>query len=116
MASSQRKGEPIHVRLSRKTEELLSLEARRLGVGKSTLVAQYAEEALRMRLFPGIVFTGPEHGRRASVPGTGLDVWQIVSLVRDFGSAEAVLTEYSNLNQHALDLAEAYAREFPEEV
>jgi uncharacterized protein (DUF433 family) len=116
MASSSRKGEPIHVRLSQRSEEILNLEARRLGVGRSTLVARYTEEALRMRLFPGIIFTGPEHARRATVLGTGLDVWEIVSLRRDFDSREKLTSEYENLDTRALDLADGYAREFPDEI
>jgi hypothetical protein len=43
----------------------LELEAERAGIPKTRMLERLAEEALRMRRFPGIVFRGPEHRWRA---------------------------------------------------
>lgn len=71
-------------------------------------------EAIKMRRFPGITFRGPEQDRRASVAGTGLDVWEVIEMYRDMG--RELLLESSNLSERRLDLALAYYREHPEEV
>jgi hypothetical protein len=75
-----KKGRPLSIRLGRDFEELLELEAKRAGIPKTRMLERLADEALRMRRFPGIVFRGPEHRRRASVAGTGMDVWEVVML------------------------------------
>lgn len=66
-------------------------------------------------MFPDIAFAGPEWSRRATVVGTGWDVWQIVVAVRDFGSAEG-LTEVFNLTEREVRAALSYAERFPEEI
>ncbi len=47
-----------------------------------------------MRRYPGIAFRGDDHRRRAWVLGTALDVWEIVALLRDFGSEGELGQEY----------------------
>jgi uncharacterized protein (DUF433 family) len=79
-------------------------------------VEELAEEAAKARLFPGIAFRGPEP-RRAWLIGTGLDVWEIVELHRDYGADGARLAEdHPALDERSLRLALAYAERFPEEV
>ncbi len=67
-----------------------------------------------MRVFPGIAFRG-DSPRRAWVIGTGLDVWQIVEALRDFGSLDRLVAE-SDLDEAVARLAVAYHERFPEEV
>ena len=72
------KSAPFSMRLSKRMEALVDVEARRTGRSKGAIVEALAEEALRMRLFPGIAFKGADWERRAWIIGTALDVWQIV--------------------------------------
>jgi uncharacterized protein (DUF433 family) len=109
-----RKGRPLSIRLGRDFEELLELEAGRAGVPKARMLETLAEEALRMRRFPGIVFRGPEHRRRASVAGTGMDVWEILMLHEAEGRER--LLETHPVTERQLDAALAYYREYPEEI
>ena len=44
-----------------------------------------AEEAARAERHPGIAFRGTEGSRRAWVPGTALDVWEIVAGYEEMG-------------------------------
>ena len=74
-----------------------------------------ADEALRMRLFPGIAFRGADWERRAWVIGTALDVWQIVEAYRDIGSVERMAAEGA-ASERQIRLALAYYERFPEEV
>ena len=82
------KSAPFSMRLSKRMEALVDQEATRTGRSKGAIVEALAEEALRMRLFPGIAFRGVDWERRAWVIGTALDVWQIVDAHRDIGSIE----------------------------
>jgi len=74
-----------------------------------------AEEAAKTRLFPGIGFRG--RPRRAWAIGSGLDVWEVVELVRSYGGKEgSLLADHPSLGVRALRMARAYAERFPEEV
>jgi uncharacterized protein (DUF433 family) len=90
-------------------------EAERTRRSKGAVVESLAEEAMRMRRFPGIAFREEDWNRRAWVIGTGLDVWEVIALVRSFGSPEAVIPHY-HLSEGQVATALAYHREFPEEV
>lgn len=109
------KSAPFSMRLSKKMERLVELEAARTGRSKGAVVEALAEEALRMRLFPGIAFRGIDWDRRAWVIGTALDVWQIVDAYRDTGSVERML-EGGNASGRSINLALAYYERFPEEI
>jgi uncharacterized protein (DUF433 family) len=110
------KGQAISVRLSEPVELLVREEAERSGRSRSQVVEELADEAARLRLYPGIGFRGPQP-RRAYVVGSGLDVWQIVELLEEYGhDLQALLDDHPLLNQRALALARAYAERFPEEI
>lgn len=78
-------------------------------------MTQFAEEALKTRLFPGIAFRGQDAERRPWVIGTALDVWQIIRAWQDHPSFE-VLVESSDLTERQARLALAYYDNFPEEI
>src|SRR5438034_480770 len=110
------KGQPISVRLSEPVELLVSEEAERTGRSRGQVVEELADEAARLRLYPGIAFRGPEP-RRAYVLGSGLDVWQIVELLKEYGDEhDALLVDHPLLDERALALARAYAERFPDEI
>jgi hypothetical protein len=103
------------MRLSEGMERLVETEARRTGRSKGAIVEALAEEALRMRLFPGIAFRGTDWERRAWVIGTALDVWQIVDAHRDIGSVQT-MAEGGAASERQIRLALAYFEYFPEEI
>jgi hypothetical protein len=69
------KSTPFSMRISKGLEEFVEREARRTGRSKGAVVEALADEALRMRLFPGIAFRGADWERRPWVIGTASDVW-----------------------------------------
>ena len=109
------KGQPFSVRLDEQTERLVEAEARRTRRSKSAIVEALTEEAARCRRFPGIGFRGDDARRRAWVIGSGLDVWEIVQMWEDFGSAEALCAE-THITSPQLRIALAYRDAYPDEV
>ncbi len=109
------KSAPFSMRLSKRLEALVDREARRTGRSRGAIVEALADEALRMRLFPGIAFRGADWERRAWVMGTALDVWQIVDAHRDIGSVQR-MAEGAAAGGRQIRLALDYYERFPEEI
>lgn len=109
------KGQPFSVRLEDETEKLVDAEARRTRRSKSAIVEAFTEETARTRRFPGIAFRGEDARRRAWMIGSGLDVWEIIQMLEDFGSAEALVAE-TQLSPAHVRLAVAYRDSYPTEI
>lgn len=109
------KGQPFSVRLDEQTERLVEAEARRTRRSKSAVVEALTEEAARCRRFPGVGFRGDDARRRAWVIGSGLDVWEIIHMLEDFGSPEALLAG-THVTPAQLRIAVAYRDAYPEEI
>lgn len=106
---------PFSIRLGPTANTLVAEEARRAGRSRSAVVEELAEEAAKVRLFPGIGFRG--RPRRAWVIGSGLDVWEIVDLLHSYeGDAEKLRENHPLVSDRGLRLARAYAERFPEEI
>lgn len=103
------------MRLSRVTDELITLEAKRTRRSKGAVVESLAEEALRTRRFPGITFRGDDWNRRPWVIGTALDVWEIVAATRSFDSPQAA-AKATDVSEPHIRLALAYYQAFPQEI
>ena len=79
------------------------------------MVEELAEEAAKARLFPGVAFRGSP--RRAWVIGSGLDVWEILELLRSYaGDERQVLAGHPLLGERHVRLARAYGERFPDEI
>ena len=116
MSAQKQKSQPFSIRLSRATDLLVSEEMNRTGRSRSAVVEDLAEEAAKMRIFPGIGFRGPEP-RRAWVMGTGLDVWEIVEMYQDYqGDVAALVEDHGLLSERAIKLALVYAERCPDEI
>jgi uncharacterized protein (DUF433 family) len=109
------KGQPFSVRLDERTEKLIDAEARRTRRTKSAVVEAFTEETARTRRFPGIAFRGDDARRRAWVIGTGLDVWEIIHALQDFGSPDAMIADMAVTPVH-VRLAIAYRDAYPDEI
>lgn len=115
MSRRARKADPFSIRLRAEDDRFVDEESRRLQRSRGSLVEAYAAESIRTRRFPGIAFRGDDYRRRAWVLGTGLDVWEIVALLRDFGSERKLAREY-DLTPGQIRIALAYTREFADEI
>ena len=110
-----RKSRPFSIRLSQTTDRFVAAEAQRTRRSKGAIVEALTEEAARMRRFPGIAFRGEDAMREAWVIGTGLDVWELIEMLHDYGSAERLVAE-ADMPERAIELARAYRESYPEEV
>jgi len=71
---------------------------------------------LRMQRFPGIVFVEGPAGRRAHLAGTGLDVWEVIGLLREYQTVAKLHEGFPQLSPTAIQVARAYAEAYPDET
>ena len=94
---------------------LVTEEVRRSGRPRSAVVEELAEEAAKARLHPGIAFRG--RPRRAWAIGSGLDVWEIIDLLRSYGGDEEQLrANHPLLDARHVRAARVYAERFSDEI
>jgi uncharacterized protein (DUF433 family) len=109
------KGQPFSVRLEDATGRVVEAEARRTRRSKSSVVEAFVEETARTRRFPGVAFRGDDARRRAWVIGSGLDVWEIMHMLEDFGSPDRLVAD-TNVSLAQARLAVAYRDAYPDEI
>ena len=103
----------IPVQTAREIEEL----GAESGAEFSAIANQLLDEAVRMRRCPGIVFSAGPSGRRATVAGTGVDVWEVVATHQSLAHDERRLrAAYHWLTEAQLRAALAYHRLYPTEI
>jgi hypothetical protein len=113
--SSAAKSQPFSIRLAEHADLLVRDEVKRTGRSRSAVVEDLAEEAAKARLFPGLAFRGTP--RRAWVIGTGLDVWEVLELLRSYADDEQQLrAAHPQIGEHHLHIARAYGQRFPDEI
>lgn len=112
-----RKSQPFSLRLSPEVLREIRLLARRLERPASYVVSALIEESLRQRRCPGILFTDGPAGRRATVAGSGIDVWEVIRVFKACGEdLEALAQTYPHLSRRQLEAALHYYRRYPQEV
>jgi uncharacterized protein (DUF433 family) len=104
------------MRPSLRALELLERRARHLGQPRTSLAERYLEEGLLMEEHPGIHFVAGAMGRRPAVLGTGLDVWEIVEVVRDNDGSAADAAAYLEIEQRLVETALRYYGSNREEI
>ncbi len=100
--------QPLSLRLPDATLDRLRAKARSRGVAPRTLAQRYVEEGLRTDEHPLIRFVDGPAGRRPRLQGTGLDVWEVVSVVRDNDGNERAAAEYLGVSLGLVQAAVAY--------
>jgi hypothetical protein len=104
------------VRLAPGLRQRLSEWARRAGLPERTLAQRYVEEGLRHDEHPLIQFLDGPSGRRASLLGRGLDVWEVIATVRDNNGSVAEAAEYLQIPVGLVEAAVTYYGEYREEI
>lgn len=111
------KTNPINIRLEVPLFREIKNLAKVLQVSVSSLLVRLINEALRMFVCPGIVFTNSPSGRRrATVAGTGLDVWEIINIYRSYGKNQKKLFKEYSLTQTQLNVALDYYERYKDEI
>ncbi len=108
--------QPLSVRLTEATIRRLGARARRVHLPPRTLAQRYVEEGLRMDEHPLIRFAEGPAGRRARLVGTGKDVWEVISVVRDSGGDPAEAARYLEIPLGLVQAAVAYYGAYTDEI
>jgi uncharacterized protein (DUF433 family) len=106
----------ISVRFQDEQVERLRRISRRLGKRPSETVALLVEEALRMSEHPQIDFRDSMAGRQAYVKGSGLAVWEVAMVARDYGGNTEKVAAHLGWPLAWVQAALNYARDYREEI
>jgi uncharacterized protein (DUF433 family) len=98
------------------TLERLSVRARLSGQQRTALAERYLREGLLMDEFPGIHFVDGAMGRRPALAGAGLDVWEIVKVLRDNDGSAPEVAAYLEIEPRLVQLAVSYYGSNREEI
>lgn len=110
------KTNPINIRLEVPLFQEIKNLAKVMQVSVSSLLIRLIKEALRMFVCPGIVFTNSPTGRRATVSGCGLDVWEVINIYKGYKKNKKKILEDYPLTQVQLNSALNYYANYKEEI
>lgn len=106
-------------RISDTTKSRLATRAAREGMTVTALLDQLIVEGIDQLDYPGIVFRGPAHDRRAAL-AAGPDVWEIVGRLQELDGSEeqriSLLSAESDLHPRLIRIALDYAAEHADEI
>jgi uncharacterized protein (DUF433 family) len=108
--------QPLSLRLPESTVERLGARARRHHIAPRTLAQRYVEEGLRIDEHPLVRFVDGPAGRRARLVGSGLDVWEVIEVVRDNGGDLAAAADYLELPLGLIQAAVTYYGAYADEI
>ena len=107
---------PVSLELSPQTEEKIRRIAALEHRSMADTVRLLAEEAIKMREFPGITFTDGPTGRRATFI-SGPDVWEVLEPYLLAGKDWTALRQsYPDLDEGLLREAIRYYESYPDEI
>lgn len=107
---------PLSLRLSGDSLQRLYFEAKLEGIPPRTLAQRMIDEALRTRQHPRIGFMNGATGRRAYLLGTGVDIWELIDILKRCGGDVAAAMDFTGRSQSDMDAAIAYYGGYPEEI
>jgi hypothetical protein len=106
-------------RISDTAKRRLSARSARERISATALLDRLIIEGIDQLDYPGIVFRGPAHDRRAAL-AAGPDVWEIIARLRELDGSEeqriAELSRESDLHSRLIRIAVDYAAEHPDEI
>ncbi len=106
-------------RISDAAKVRLAARAACEGRTVTALLDQLIVEGVDQRDYPGIVFRGPAHDRRAAL-AAGPDVWEVIARLQELDGPEeqrvSLLAAESDLHPRLVRLALDYAAEHPDDV
>jgi hypothetical protein len=106
-------------RISDAAKSRLSSRAAHEGVTATALLDQLIVEGIDQLDYPGVIFRGPAHDRRAAL-AAGPDVWEIIARLQELHGTEeqriALLSEESDVHPRLIRIALDYAAEHANET
>ena len=106
-------------RISDTAKARLTSRAAREGMTATALLDQLIVESIDQLDYPGIIFRGPAHDRRAAL-AAGPDVWEVIARLQELDGVEeeriSLLNAESDLHPRLIRIAVDYAAEHAGEV
>ena len=106
-------------RISDTARTRLAARAAREGMTATALLDRLIVEGIDQLDYPGIVFRGPAHDRRAAL-AAGPDVWEIIARLQELDGSEeqriSLLAAESDLHPRLIRIALDYAAEHSGEI
>jgi hypothetical protein len=106
-------------RISDAAKSRLSSRAAHEGVTATALLDQLIVEGIDQLDYPGVIFRGPAHDRRAAL-AAGPDVWEIVARLQELAGTEeqriTLLSEESDVHPRLIRIALDYAADHANEI
>lgn len=106
-------------RISDTAKTRLTSRAGREGMTATALLDQLIIEGIDQLDYPGIIFRGPAHDRRAAL-AAGPDIWEVIARLQDLDGTEeqriSLLSTESDLHPRLIRIALDYAAEHPGEI
>lgn len=107
----------LSIRINDRQHAALRRLARRLNQrSPSAALLLLLEEKLREIEFPAIQFRDTALGRQPHLARTGMEVWQVVMVARDFEYDVERTAGYLHIPAHLVAAALAYRNAYPEEI
>ena len=103
-------------RFAPQTLDGLEERAQEAGLSVTALAERYLREGMRRDRHPAITFLDGPAGRRASVAGTGLDVWEVVETVRHNGGSVPEAAAYLAVPEALVRNGLRYYADHPDEI
>lgn len=106
-------------RISDTAKHRLTSRAAHEGTTATALLDQLIIEGIDQLDYPGIIFRGPAHDRRAGL-AAGPDVWEVIARLQELEGPEehriSTLSAESNLHPRLIRIALDYAAEHADEI
>lgn len=106
-------------RISDTARTRLATRAAREGMTATALLDLLIVEGIDQLDYPGIIFRGPAHDRRAAL-AAGPDVWEVIARLQELDGSEeqriSLLSAESELHPRLIRIALDYAAEHPTEI
>lgn len=106
-------------RISDAARTRLATRAAREGMTATALLGLLIVEGIDQLDYPGIIFRGPAHDRRAAL-AAGPDVWEVIARLQELDGSEeqriSLLSAESDLHPRLIRIALDYAAEHSAEI
>lgn len=106
-------------RISHAARVRLAARAAHDGLSATALLDRLIMEGVDQLDYPGIVFRGPAHDRRAAL-AAGPDVWEVIARLQQLDGSEeqrvGVLSKESDLHPRLIRIALDYAAEHADDI
>jgi uncharacterized protein (DUF433 family) len=106
----------INTRVPHRVRQALEEVAKDRGINPLSFARTLLDEGLRRERHPGIVFRDGPAGRRASIEGRRLDVWQVMETVWASEGNVGEAAKYLRVRPDQVQTAVGYYSEFGAEV